>query len=124
MARRGLVRMGLVDELRIEPGTGEVRGGMGVSEVVPPSIQSPRAAAGSHGEGAAYLGILMENADPIRTPDERAGGGGVVAIGLAWARASRYAGRDGTDLGLSDFGRAAVAGDGPVGRRARCVALV
>lgn len=107
---RGLVRMGLVDELRIEPGTGEMRGGMGVSEVVPPSIQSRVARLRVRTDDVLRIGILMENADPIRTPDELGWWRerGVVAIGLAWARASRYAGGNGTDLGLSDLGRALV----------------
>lgn len=56
------------------------------------------------------LGILVEGADPIRSPEELAWwkGQGVVAVGLAWWKASRYAGGNGTDLGLSDLGRALV----------------
>ncbi|MBM4109184.1 MAG: hypothetical protein FJ255_10310 [Phycisphaerae bacterium] len=52
--------------------------------------------------------LLMECADPIRTPDEldwwvRRG---VRAVGLAWARGSRYAGGNSTpDRGLTDLGR-------------------
>jgi membrane dipeptidase len=52
--------------------------------------------------------LLMEGADPIRSPDEldwwteR----GVRAIGLAWARGSRYAGGNATpDRGLTPQGR-------------------
>lgn len=39
------------------------------------------------------VGILMEGADPIRTPEELPAwvDRGVVAIGLTWARGSRYA---------------------------------
>ncbi|MEM9166637.1 MAG: membrane dipeptidase [Planctomycetota bacterium] len=53
------------------------------------------------------LGILIENADPVLSPDdlpfwsER----GVVAIGLSWVHQSRYAGGNGTDSGLTDLGR-------------------
>ena len=56
------------------------------------------------------LGILMECADPIRSPDELGFwvDSGVVAIGLAWWHQSRYAGGNGTDAGLSDAGRALV----------------
>jgi membrane dipeptidase len=58
-----------------------------------------------------HAGILVENADPIRGPDdlpwwvER----GVVAVGLAWAQASRYAAGNATpaalDRGLTPLGR-------------------
>lgn len=58
------------------------------------------------------LGILMEGADPIETPaqfDEWADAG-VVAVGLTWARASRYAGGNATPssdprAGLSPLAR-------------------
>ncbi|MGD9689470.1 MAG: dipeptidase [Phycisphaerales bacterium] len=52
--------------------------------------------------------VLVEGADPILEPAdlgewrER----GVVAIGMAWWKPSRYAGGNGTDLGLTDLGRA------------------
>jgi len=57
-----------------------------------------------------HAGILIENADPIREPGELAWwvDRGVVAIGLAWGKPSRYAGGNMTDLGLSDLGRALV----------------
>ncbi len=53
------------------------------------------------------LGILIENADPVRSPDELPWWveRGVVAIGLAWWTSSRYAGGNGTDEGLTDLGR-------------------
>jgi membrane dipeptidase len=58
------------------------------------------------------LGILMECADPIRTPDEVPfwAGRGVVAIGMAWARGSRYASGNSepscsSGIGLTDLGR-------------------
>lgn len=56
------------------------------------------------------LGILVEGADPIRSPDDvewwvkR----GVAAIGLTWAKSSRYAGGNSTEDGLTDLGRAMV----------------
>jgi membrane dipeptidase len=57
------------------------------------------------------LGILIEGADPIRSPDDVAWWKrwGVVAVGLAWWKPSRYAGGNGTHLGLSDAGRDLVA---------------
>lgn len=56
------------------------------------------------------MGVLMECADPIRTPDELGWWveRGVVAIGLAWAHQSRYAGGNGAETGLTDLGRALV----------------
>jgi membrane dipeptidase len=58
------------------------------------------------------LGILMECADPIRTPDELEwwADQGVVAIGLTWARGSRYASGNAepscsSGVGLTDAGR-------------------
>ncbi|MEM8836169.1 MAG: membrane dipeptidase [Planctomycetota bacterium] len=53
------------------------------------------------------IGILMENADPIGSPDtlewwvER----GLAAVGMAWAHPSRYAGGNESDLGLTDLGK-------------------
>lgn len=56
------------------------------------------------------IGVLMENADPITSPDELAWWveRGVVAVGLAWATPSRYAGGNGTDEPLTDLGEAMV----------------
>jgi membrane dipeptidase len=58
------------------------------------------------------VGILVECADPIRSPDELAWwhDRGVIAIGLAWARGSRYAAGNAepscsSDHGLTDPGR-------------------
>ncbi len=53
------------------------------------------------------LGILMECADPIETPDQldEWAEGGVIAIGMAWWRGSRYAGGNGVGAGLTDLGR-------------------
>lgn len=53
-------------------------------------------------------GILIEGADPVRDPDELSWWvrQGVVAVGLAWARRSRYSGGNSTpDEGLTDLGR-------------------
>ncbi|GAB4547831.1 MAG: membrane dipeptidase [Phycisphaerales bacterium] len=64
----------------------------------------------THAEQTVFLGILMENADPIRDPDELPWWveRGVVAIGLAWAVESRYAGGNTTGAGLTDLGRAMI----------------
>lgn len=58
------------------------------------------------------LGVLVECADPITSPDELEQWVdlGVVAIGMAWWHQSRYAGGNGTDHtkpgnGLTDLGR-------------------
>lgn len=61
-------------------------------------------------DGPIAVGILMENADPIASPDdlgwwvER----GVVAIGMTWGTPSRYAAGNATpnekDSGLTDLG--------------------
>ena len=57
------------------------------------------------------LGVLVECADPITSPDELEQWAdlGVVAIGMAWWHQSRYAGGNGTDHtkagnGLTDLG--------------------
>lgn len=57
------------------------------------------------------IGILVEGADPIRSPEELAWwkDRGVVAVGMAWWKSSRYAGGNGGDEGISDLGRALVA---------------
>ncbi|MEN0020991.1 MAG: membrane dipeptidase [Planctomycetota bacterium] len=64
------------------------------------------------------LGVLMECADPIVSPDDLGEWveGGVVAIGMSWVYQSRYAGGNATDTkqhrggtGLTDLGRSLVA---------------
>jgi membrane dipeptidase len=76
-----------------------------------PGVPSYTPTAPHHGAARPLrAGILIEGADPIRSPDELAWwhARGVVAIGLAWARASRYAGGNATEMGLSDPGRVLV----------------
>lgn len=59
------------------------------------------------GDAPLALGILMEGADPIRDADEVSWWAqqGVIAIGLAWAMGSRYAGGNTQNSGLSAEGR-------------------
>ncbi len=102
---RGLVALDLLKTLRVDPHVGEIRGGMGVSEVVPPdALTAARRAAR---DDKLHVGILIEGADPIRTPDELPWWAerGVVAVGMAWWRSSRYAGGNGTHDPLTDLGR-------------------
>ncbi|MBX3379635.1 MAG: membrane dipeptidase [Phycisphaeraceae bacterium] len=93
-ADKGLIAIDLCDALHVVPGTGELRGGMGVSEVVAPpvGVRVERLTKGARSP-ALRIGILMENADPIRSPRELEwwASEGVVAIGLTWAKSSRYA---------------------------------
>ncbi|MDX2131816.1 MAG: membrane dipeptidase [Planctomycetota bacterium] len=99
LAEGGVLSLDLPRALRAPEGVGEIRGGMGVAEVVPPSIDARVAAATR--AGRPLVGILMENADPIRSPAdlewwvER----GVCAVGLTWARSSRYATGNGAPPG-------------------------
>jgi membrane dipeptidase len=57
------------------------------------------------------VGVLLEGADPIESPDDLSMwvAQGVIAIGLAWREGSRYAGGDAPDAfragGLTDMGR-------------------
>ncbi|MFO0962826.1 MAG: membrane dipeptidase [Phycisphaerales bacterium] len=66
------------------------------------------ACAGAAPDAPPGLVILMEGADPIRTPEE-AGWWferGVRVVGMTWARGSRYAGGNGTGGPLTAMGRA------------------
>jgi len=74
----------------------------GTISLITPQPPSPKPQAPS-----LLLGILMECADPITTPDELPWWAerGVLAIGMAWWRGSRYAGGNGTDDGLTNLGR-------------------
>lgn len=105
---RGLITLDRFKAMKNTPGTGEIRGGMGVANLVPFSLG--RRLARLPKQPALHLGILMENADPIRSPEDLAWWKerGVVAIGMSWAKSSRYAGGNSTDDGLSDLGRALV----------------
>ncbi len=122
---QGHINLSLRDLLRSDSGTGDIRGGMGVAEPVPPSPErllarlgnrrpGPHVASASSGQATQSsepqpltVGILIENADPIRSPDELEWWRerGVVAIGMAWIHQSRYAGGNATSHGLSDLGR-------------------
>ena len=57
------------------------------------------------------IGILVEGADVIREPAELEWWveQGVVQVGLAWARQTRYAGGNTCETGLTDLGRAMIA---------------
>ncbi|MFZ4575446.1 MAG: dipeptidase [Phycisphaerales bacterium] len=71
----------------------------------------PRAVRSAPIVGTLNVGILIEGADPIREPSELVGWveAGVVATGLAWAKSSRYAGGNTSDLGITDLGRRLIA---------------
>jgi membrane dipeptidase len=77
--------------LRTTAGLGEIRGGMGVAEAVP--LSPAQRLARLPTSPPIHLGILMENADPIRSPQELSWwkDRGLVAVGLCWATPSRYA---------------------------------
>lgn len=75
-------------------------------------LMPKRGTQASGGGGGLCMGILMEGADPIETPEQldEWADAGVVAIGLTWARRSRYAGGNATPMndphiGLSPLGR-------------------
>lgn len=106
-AERGLIAIDLCGALHIEPSTGQLRGGMGVSEVVPTSMKAHvDRLTGSPKAPALRIGILMENADPIRSPCELEwwASEGVVAIGLTWAKSSRYATGNSEEPGANTVG--------------------
>ncbi|MFI4897824.1 MAG: dipeptidase [Phycisphaerales bacterium JB059] len=71
----------------------------------------PRRGASGSGSAPLRLGVLMECADPLPSPDDLPEWVelGLVAIGMAWWHQSCYAGGNGTDnAGLTDLGRALV----------------
>lgn len=112
-ADQGKARLDLRRALRVDPHLGTVRGGMGVAESVPddPVARLARTYRRSKEPGPIALGVLVENADPIRAPDDLAWWveRGVVAVGLTWARPSRYSGGNlNPELGLTDLGRAMI----------------
>lgn len=57
-----------------------------------------------------HMGLLVEGADPIAQPSELSWwvAQGVVAVGLAWAKSSRYAGGNTTDDPLTPLGEAMI----------------
>lgn len=101
---KGLLKLDLARVLA-DDGTGETRAGMGVGETVPHSLE--RLLSRVRSDAAIHAGILVENADPIAGPEELEWWieRGVVAIGLAWARSSRYAGGNSSTDGLTAAGR-------------------
>ncbi|MFG0241406.1 MAG: dipeptidase [Phycisphaerales bacterium JB054] len=68
-----------------------------------PSVEAPTRAP----DAPLLLGILMECADPIETPEQldEWADAGLIAIGMAWWRGSRYAGGNGLGGPLTDAGR-------------------
>src|SRR5690606_21308729 len=87
--------------------------GMGVAETIPddPVARLARIYQRDRSPTPITLGVLVENAQPIRSPDELPWWveRGVVAVGLAWARPSRYSGGNlNPELGLTDLGRAMI----------------
>lgn len=112
----GEVTIDLPACLAAEPGVGAIRGGMGVSEVVPSSAGERARAAGRDAPGP-HLGILIEGADALRVPEELEwwAGRGVVACSLAWWRGSRFASGNNGEPVLDDTGQSH-AGLTPMGR--------
>jgi membrane dipeptidase len=102
---QGLIALDRFDTIRTDPTVGEIRGGMGVAEVIP--LPLPARLARIPKSPALHVGILMENADPIRSVDELIWwrDRGLVAIGLAWAKSSRFAGGNTSTDGLSALGK-------------------
>ena len=106
---RKLASLDLADALRFDPDVGETRGGMGVGEHRP--VRAFDGLIGRKNAPALSLGILIENGDPIRSPDELEWwvARGVVAVGMAWWTPSRYAGGNGASgVALTGAGRALV----------------
>lgn len=101
----GDVAIDLPGALAYDPETGETRAGLGVSRAEPPELdaQAQRISA----DGRLHIGVLIEGADPIRSPEDVAWWKerGACAVGLAWWKPSRYAGGNGTTTGLTDAGR-------------------
>lgn len=113
LAERGLLSIDLHTAFRATTGTGVTRGGMGVGEFEPHPPDRPAARLAR--QQGLHVGLLMENADPIRDPGDLAWWveRGVCVIGLAWVRGSRYAQGNGADTshgpGLTPLGRDLVA---------------
>lgn len=103
---RGQFAVDMMSIVRHDPGVGEIRGGMGVSELRPEPI-GKRLARADKKDPLLHAGILMENADPIRSPADLAWwkDRGLIALGLTWAKSSRYAGGNMSQDGLTHAGR-------------------
>lgn len=71
-------------------------------------LTAPNRAPAPATDSPLMVGILIEGADPIRDPEDVEWWRryGVVAVGMAWWKPSRYAGGNGTDIGLTGRGRA------------------
>jgi membrane dipeptidase len=108
----GIINLDLFKLLQDDPCVGEIRGGMGAAEPIP--FDLAKKLAHLNGSDTIHAGILIENADPIRDPDELPWWieRGVVAVGMAWWKPSRYATGNGNPTenkqGLTDLGRALV----------------
>lgn len=83
---------------------------------LPTRVMSSTSRGREPSESPLTAGVLVENADPITSPDDLDlwVAGGVVAIGLTWFHRGRYASGNGVpsddaDAGLTDLGRALVA---------------
>lgn len=74
-------------------------------------IMPARGTPAGPGDAPLRLGILMEGADPIETPEQldEWADAGVVAIGLTWARRSRYAGGNATPMDDPGIGLSVIA---------------
>ena len=64
-----------------------------------------------NGAGPPAIVLLMECADPIRSPDEASwwADRGIAMVGMSWSHGSRYAGGNSRAGGLTDEGRELVA---------------
>lgn len=87
----GRIQIDRFAPLRATRNLSDTRAGMGVGSAVPLSVSAKLARLPR--TPPIHLGILMENADPIRSPDEVQWwkACGLVAVGLSWASPSRYA---------------------------------
>ncbi|MFO0860781.1 MAG: membrane dipeptidase [Phycisphaerales bacterium] len=105
-AERGLISLELADAAaESDDQTSQTRAGMGVGQFVPTRIEE-RVRRVRQNRPPLVCGILMENADPIRSPRELEwwAGEGVVAIGLTWAKSSRYATGNSEDPAANQIG--------------------
>ncbi|MCC6676172.1 MAG: membrane dipeptidase [Phycisphaerales bacterium] len=111
---------GGTDECSYPPGDGEAANRLGLEQLAiyerwfadgdAAPLRAPASSLRHRAAPPLSLGILIEGADCILSPADVAWwkDRGVVAIGLAWARQSRYAGGNSTETGLTDLGRAII----------------